>query len=323
MNLQEALEQGKMAGTSGRPDRVIETLISKLYFFGEDVYKVYKYSKTFFGDFSDDHFRHEFYHNDFTWNNTMAPDIYLELRYVKIDGDTFVETTHDMSEDYFILMKKIDDSQTLFNLIKNKNFNIASLELITTEMFTRTERLTDIKKVDMQDIFDMSYIDLDLQNLEGTREWLYMAPDFIPKFEADTIIDTLKNFVSDYQYFKEFDGTHYLASIDNHSGNILFSDNTVSFIDSMPPMRIWRIQNDAYSISRPATDLEVLAGKNYADAMFLKFEQVRNTKLDPKVRAYLQVVAALIQAPYMHVLKETENAQKFWDFAKTKVLELK
>jgi len=322
MNLQEAFEQGRVAGINSKPDRVIETLISKLYFFGDDVYKVYKYNKAFFGDFSDDRFRHEFYHNDFTWNNTMAPDIYLKLGYVKRDGDSFVEATHDTSEDYFILMKKIDDSQTLFNLIRNNNFKKEDLELVTAEMFARTEKLTEIKRTDMQDLFDMSYVDLDLQNLESTREWLYMTPDFIPKAEADSIIDKIKAFVGSYSYFKDFNNKGYLASIDNHSGNILFADNKVNFIDSMPPMRIWRIQSDAYSISRPATDLEVLAGKEYADAMFKKFEEVRNTQLDPKVRAYLQVVAALIQAPYMYVLKEIEFAQKFWDFAKAKVQEI-
>jgi aminoglycoside phosphotransferase family enzyme len=317
----ETIENGNF-NKLGKPERVIETLISKLFFFGDDVYKVYKYNKAFFGDFSDDRFRHEFYHNDFTWNNTMAPDIYIKLGYVKRDGDTFIEATHDTSWDYFILMKKIDDSQTLFNHIRNKTFTKENLELITEEMFKRTEKLTEIKHTDMEDLFSMSYVDLDLQNLESTREWLYMGSDFIPKQEADAIIDKIKSFVASYPYFKNFDNKGYLASIDNHGGNILFSNNKVNFIDSMPPMRIWRIQNDAYSISRPATDLEVLAGKEYADAMFSKFEEVRNTKLDPKVRAYLQVVAALIQAPYMYVLKEVEFAQKFWDFAKSKVQEI-
>ena len=174
----------------------------------------------------------------------------------------------------------------------------------------------------MEDLFDMSYVDFDLQNLESTREWLYMTPDFIPKSEADSVIDKLKTFVASYPFFKNFKNDGYLASIDNHTGNILFIDNKVNFIDSMPPMRIWRIQSEAYSISRPATDLEVLVGKEYADAMFSKFEEVRNTKLDPKIRAYLQVVAALIQAPYMYVLKETEFAQKFWDFAKKRIQEI-
>jgi len=311
MNLQEAFEQGKVAGISGMPERIIETLISKLYFFGDDVYKVYKYNKAFFGDFSDSQFRHDFYNDDFTWNNTMSPDIYLELKQVEEYGN-----------DYYIHMKRIDDTQTLLNLVKENNFKKEDLELITEELFKRTEKLTELKKADLKDLFEMPYVDLDLRNLGTTRDWLRMGEEIIPKEEADALISKLKKFIETSSYFKDFKSDSYLASVDNHGGNILFSDNKVNFIDSMPPMRIWRMQSDAYSISRPATDLEVLVGKEYSDVMFKKFEEVRNTKLDPKMRAYLQTVAALIQAPYMYVLKETELANKFWDFAKKKAIEL-
>ena len=49
----ETIETGNF-NKLGKPERIIETLISKLFFFGDDVYKVYKYNKAFFGDFSDD-----------------------------------------------------------------------------------------------------------------------------------------------------------------------------------------------------------------------------------------------------------------------------
>ncbi len=320
-NLIEIIESGKFNGL-GKPDRVIETLISKLFFFDDFVYKVYKYNKAFFGNFSDDRFRHEFYHNDFTWNNTMAPDIYLKLGYVKNDTDTVIETTHDSSEDYYILMRKIDDSQTLLKLIRKNSLQKSDLDLITREMFKRLEKLTEIKRTDMEDLFDMTYVDLELQNMESTREWLYMASDFISKTEIDSLVEKLKAFIQSNPFFKNFDKNSYLACIDNHGGNILFAEGKVNFIDSMPPMRIWRIQSDAYSISRPATDFEVLLSKEYADVMFAEFEKVRHTKLDSKVRAYLQTAAALIQAPYLYILKEPEDAQKFWNFAKNKILEL-
>ncbi len=321
-NLIETIENGNF-NNLGKPDRIIETLISKLFFFGDNVYKVYKYNKAFFGDFSDKTFRDNFYNDDFIWNNTMSPDVYLKLGYVKNNNNFFEETTRELAEDYYILMKKIDDTQTLFNLIKDNKVTKENLELITEQMFIRTEKLTQIKKGDMQEFFNTSYIDLDLRNLGTTREWLKMAPDLISDEDADSIIHTLKNFVKTSPYFKDFNTDDYLNSIDNHSGNILFHDSEVNFIDSMPPMDIWRVQSDAYSISRPATDVEVLIEKDYSDTMFKKFEEVRNTKIDSKVRAYLQTIAALIQAPYMTVLNEKDYAQKFWDFARSKVLEIK
>lgn len=321
-NLIETIENGNF-NNLGKPDRIIETLISKLFFFTDDVYKVYKYNKAFFGDFSDKTFRDNFYNDDFIWNNTMSPDIYLKIGYVKNNNNSFEETTREFAEDYYILMKKIDDTQTLFNLIKNNKITKENLELITEQMFLRTQKLTQIKKSDMKDFFNTSYIDLDLRNLGTTREWMKMAPDLISESEADSIIDILKEFVKTNSYFKYFNTDDYLNSIDNHSGNILFYNNEVNFIDSMPPMDIWRVQSDAYSISRPATDLEVLVGKEYSDIMYKKFEEVRNTKIDSKVRIYFQVTAALIQAPYMTALNETEYAQKFWEFAKEKAIELK
>ena len=322
LHLIDYMERGEF-NSLGKPDRVIDTLISKLFFFGDDVYKVYKYNKAFFGDFSDDRFRHEFYHDDFTWNTTMSPGIYLKLGYVRKNGDVIEDTTHDLSEDYYILMKKIDDSQTLFNLLEDKKIGVDDLEVITEEMFKRTEKLTEIKRNDMQDLFAIPYIDLDIRYMETLQDWLSMAPGLISKENADATVAELKSFINSYPYFKEFNTGDYLTSIDNHSGNILYQHGQVNFIDSMPPMRIWRIQTDAYSISRPATDVEVILGKEYADAMYARFEIIRQTKVDPKLRAYLQAVAALIQASYMHMLKKDVLAKKFWDFAQEKIRGLK
>src|ERR1700722_11050109 len=99
LQLIDSIEKGDFKGL-GKPERTIETLISKLFFFGNDVYKVYKYKTYYFGDFTDDRFRHEFYHDDFLWNNTMAPNIYIRLGYVKDNNGIIEETTHDKSEDY-------------------------------------------------------------------------------------------------------------------------------------------------------------------------------------------------------------------------------
>ena len=320
-NLIDAIENGNF-NNLGKPERIIETLLSKLFFFGDDVYKVYKHNKAFFGDFSDSSFRRSFYNDDFIWNNTMAPDVYIKLGYVKENGDILVETLSDDAQDYYILMKKIDDSQTLFNLIKNGEAKKEDLEFISSEMYSRVQKLTEKKKADMSELFGTTYAELDLRNLGTTREWLRMAPDLISNSEADSIIETLRNFVLTSLVFKDFNTEEYFASIDNHTGNILFYDGKVNFIDSMPPMDIWRVQNPAYVISRPATDFEVLIDKEHADIMFAKFEECMNAKIDPKMKAYLQIIAALIQAPYLCVLKENEYAQKFWDFAKLKALQL-
>jgi aminoglycoside phosphotransferase family enzyme len=321
-NLIEAFENGTFRGL-GKPDRVIETVISKLFFYGDNVYKVYKHMTAFFGDFTNDRFRHEFYHDDFIWNNTMAPDVYTKLGYVKKVGEKYIESDHDNSDDYYIQMKRIDDSKTLLNLSARMPLSKDELVKITETMFERVAKLTEIKKTDLQDLFNTPYLKLDLQNLETSRNWLYMSPDYIPKADADHIIDTLKNFISGHPFFTKYDGSGYQASIDNHTGNIIFDKGHIDFIDSMPPMRIWKIQTNIYTVSRPATDIEVLLGKEYSDKMYETLERIRNIKIAPEIRAYYQTVAALIQAPYLKILKEDVLADKFLAFAKEKIKELK
>ncbi|MDQ5893711.1 MAG: hypothetical protein QG640_723 [Patescibacteria group bacterium] len=321
LRLSDELEKGTF-GNLGKPKRIVDTLLSKLFFFDKDVYKVYKHRVSSFGDFNDNRFRHEFYHDDFAWNNTMTPAIYTKLCYVRENNGFIEECTHDQSTDYYILMKKIDDSHTLLNLLRQKAVTHADLEKITTEMLKRIEKLTEIKKSDFMDLFDTQYVELDLEYIETLRDWMYMAPEVISKENADAMMEKLKSFINTYQGFKDFDHSHYIASIDNHCGNILYQDKEVNFIDSMPPMRIWRVQNHLYPVSRPATEVELFMGKEFADTMYSAFEKVRGIKVDPKMRAYLQTVAALIQAPYMYVSSDIELAGKFWKLAQEKSTEL-
>lgn len=322
LRLSDELEKGTF-GNLGKPQRVVETLLSKLFFFDKDVYKVYKHRVSSFGDFNDNRFRHEFYHDDFAWNNTMTPAIYTKLGFVRENNGVIEECTHDESTDYYVLMKKIDDSQTLFNLLKKKAVTHADLKRITSEMLKRLEKLTETKRSDFQDLFETSYIELDLVYMETMRDWMYiMAPEIISKQDADIMMEKFKLFITNYQGFKDFDRSHYIASIDNHCGNILYQNKEVDFIDSMPPMRIWRVQNDLYPVSRPATEVELFMGKEFADTMYSTYEKVRGIKVDPKMRAYLQTVSALIQAPYVYISKDIELSKKFWKLAQEKIKEL-
>ena len=109
MNLIEAFEQKLVNGFEDKtPDKIIETIVSKIFFYGEDVYKVYKYEKFFFGDFTDKNFRENFYREDFYWNNVTAPRIYLSLKPVKSIGGKY-KIVDSEPEDFFIEMKKFDE----------------------------------------------------------------------------------------------------------------------------------------------------------------------------------------------------------------------
>ena len=111
MTLLEAFEQNLI--NDDKYERRIETIFSKLFFFSDKVIKIYKYSDNYYGQFSDINFRKEFYAEDFSWNHTMAPDIYLSLNPYKLTDGKWAPASQDEAEDFYIVMKRIDDKSNV------------------------------------------------------------------------------------------------------------------------------------------------------------------------------------------------------------------
>ena len=137
----------------GVPDSKIDTLLSTLYFFNEKVIKIYKHKKAFYGDLSDSDFRRDFYIEDFTWNNTLSPDLYLRLVGVVIENNIPVEVSHGSATDFYIEMKKIDSSKNITNLLDKNKITSEDLESITSYMIKKIRVLTSEKKEKMKDLF--------------------------------------------------------------------------------------------------------------------------------------------------------------------------
>lgn len=173
MNLLEAFEKQAVSGISKTPDRVIETLISKLFFFGDKVYKVYKWNKAFFGDFSSLDFRKDFYQEDFFWNNAMAPHIYLALKPVKFDGNVFIEADIADAEDFYIVMNKIDEKDNLTKKLINKDITAEDLRIITREMTMELDKLTKEKIDTLKNVVDIGLFALEKQIVEELRSWKF------------------------------------------------------------------------------------------------------------------------------------------------------
>ena len=135
MNLIQAFEENLVEDfNTFSPDKVIETIVSKIFFYGDKVYKIYKYEKFFFGDFSNQDFRKKFYEEDFYWNNTMAPHVYSALWGVKKNFNKYKLTDLSGAEDFFIEMKKFNDDKNLTNLLLKKKISDDNLVKIVLEM---------------------------------------------------------------------------------------------------------------------------------------------------------------------------------------------
>jgi len=189
-------------------------------------------------------------------------------------------------------------------------------------MFDRLDSLTESVREEFSDIFSISLPEMHEKDMESTRDWIRMHDESPFRTEAEAIADALIRFIPSHPPFRSFETERYLASVDNHAGNILLRDNQARFIDSMPPMRIWRARSPLYILSRPATDVEVLVGKELADVMYGEYSRVRGEEIDPRERSYCQSVAALIMALYRRSLNEDDISDKYLDFSREKLMEL-
>lgn len=316
MNLIEAFD--KKLIIDKKPDKIIETIVSRLYFYGDKVYKIYKYEKFFFGDFSSPDFRKKFYKEDFSWNHTMAPDVYSALRGVIKTGDKYKVAELSKADDFFIEMKKFDDSKNLTNLLIQKNISDTDIEKIILEMTARLNKITNSKKNDPDYDFNKKFIDIHLADLESDANLLYLIPSFIAKEKIDIIINFLKNTSLSNLYFKNYDTGKLSALIDNHADNIVFLEGQVEFIDVLPPKESWRIGDICFIVSRVATDIAVLWSKERADILYNIYEK-NNKPILPEIRAIYEIRSALIQIWCFYSQKKLNIAQKYLEFIEEKM----
>lgn len=282
--------------TFENPDKVIETIISKIFFYGKKVLKVYKYERFFFGNFGDPKFRQDFYKEDFYWNNLMAPDIYRALREVK--------------DDFFIEMRKFDDNKNLTNLLLKKNVSEKDIKLIAAEMVLRLKKLTFDKKDRYKSYFKRKLSDSHKEDLESDKNLLYMISELVPKEKIDAIIGAAKNASDKNSYFEGYNSRKLSLLIDNHADNIIFSDGKVEFIDVLPPKESWRVGDLNFVICRLATDAAVLGNEELADAVYGSCES-----MPEKIKHIYEIRSALIQTWCFYSVKKPEIAENYLKFA--------
>lgn len=318
MNLIEAFEKTKVSGFHSETDQIIESAISKLFFYGDRVLKVYKYEKYFFGDFSSHSFRKEFYQEDFRWNHAMAPRIYVALKGVKEIGDGYEQVNLDNAKDFYIEMKKIDIEKNLTNLLFVKQVSRADLEKIATEMTIRIRNLTRNEKEKLKLLAKKGCFDLLQEDLEDLRHWAYMADPKLPRIKSDELMNVLEKAFREEEYFKNFDSENLSIALDNHSDNIFLLNGNVEFLDIMPPKKNWRITDPYFNICRPAVDVMVIGTSNEAKVMYHAYEKIAPT-VPSRVKTIYEIRSSIIRASYFYFLEKPDLAKKYLDFTEVKL----
>lgn len=308
MNLLEAFEQNLVEDVRQRTcDKIIETIISKIFFYGQDVYKVYKYEKFFFADFTSKDSRRKFYMEDFFWNRIMAPNIYLELK--------------PAADDFFIKMKKFDDENNLTNLLLKNKISEKDIGKIVSEFVSRMKTLTESRKNSLEYDFNKKLIDIHLADLESDKNLLYLIPSFISKNWADKTFNFLKEISTNNSYFLNYNQNNLSLLIDNHADNVLFSNGEADFVDVLPPKESWRVGNLFFNICRFATDIAVLLNEDKAKAVYLEYPN--SESIPEQVKRIYEIRSALIQMWCFCAVDKLDIAKKYLKFAENKIYLLK
>jgi aminoglycoside phosphotransferase family enzyme len=311
MNIVTALEDLSLEGIKEDHDRVIETVLSKLFVRGEEVYKAYKHRTADFADLADRDMRRKYIAEDFFWNNAMAPEIYLELRHVKHDGERFVHVEDVHGEDWYIVMKKIDTSQDLMRAIESGVLPRKALALYVRTLLERILVLTEARRGELEEFFDKDAAHVRSEVL-GACDWAAFdgAPYLTPTEVARAKV-LMERALEKETYFQN-PIEHISVVIDTNAENILFLDGKVSFIDVMPPKDAWRVHDRYFLVCRTSADIRAQQGDEHADILHETYGA--HTPLPPEmVRTVYEIAASLIQVPYRKMVGRDDLAVKYAD----------
>ena len=312
MQLIDAIENGQTA--FGTPDRVIETVLAKLFFFGDRVIKVYK---TRGQEATDATFRKRFYNEDFTWNNIAAPHVYTHLH--GFDEDHISSHPH-AAHDWAIEMKNIDTSSNLTRILPSGSINQKKISAIAYAIVEKLEHLTREKRDSLSNIFERSYVDLRIQSLKDLDAWLSELRTDISDDVRSRAIQRLTQTVLNDPYFKEFTSDDYRVAKDTNSDNILWLDGKPSFIDIMPPNEHWRVNDPHFALIRTAVDARVLGNESLEKSVHEARERSYGTIPVHIVEAYA-LHGALIQWAYRLMLGQRDIAKKYGAYVSRKLKE--
>ncbi len=314
MEIIEAFKAGKIGVESSIPNHVI-TAISNVFVFENKAYKIYKNDNQFFNEhfnnLSTKEGRFMFTGKDFNWNHELSPEIYVELRGVRIENNLLVwEEPLGTSDELVVIMNKIDMADGLLNKLIDERINKEDCYKIGYQL---GERLIRVKKnfpIAIYDDFIARYKDLDA--------WLVSVKE-IPQDRVRNYLDYIKNFIESHK--EDFDRINDQMGIclDVHADNAIYSNGVFLPIDSYAPKEDWLHGYKFISVYRVATDIYAFLGKEHFEEVLRGYSNATNEKLPREWDDFMVIYCELIVWPYQYMLSEKDTwrldiAKKYEEF---------
>lgn len=298
----------------------IETGISNVFLYEDRAYKMYKkegaHINKYYNHIADPATRKEFYENDFLWNHYFSPDVYLELIGVDMVGpNVALVPKNETALDFVIKMKRINSDENLTSLLHKdvlKENDFQKMGFMMTKAivkFPHKPKMTDIYYNNLK------------KRISDLRKWVLMAQLFIKKQELGKMVDLLDMYIEkNKSNFLSMQYDNLTISIDNHSDNVFYKNNKISFIDIYPPKHHWRLEHPTFNIHRAGTDILILKGEKYYNAFCKGYEDYYGT-WPGEHRDFHVLRSGLIKMAYLFDLSKSDPSKKedawlYWNFLK-------
>jgi aminoglycoside phosphotransferase family enzyme len=302
MTIIEALLEGKIAGSDGAKPHHIVTAISNIFVFPSIVYKIYKNDSEFFNknfnDLSQKDNRFLFTRKDFDWNNQISPEIYTDLKGIRLENDEvfFVEPNANADE-LMIVMNKIDMANQVIRKLVDNKITIKDCYEIGKQLGERVSKLqVPVLNFTAYDDFQSRYKD--------EVAWITSVKE-IPKNEAEKYLSFVKEFIESHREELDKDGQMGYC-LDVHADNAIYTDGEYLPIDTYAPKEAWLYGFKNINIYRVATDFYVFMGKKAFDEVIRGYEESTKQRLLRDWDKFMVIYCEIIMWPYQYMLAEKE-----------------
>lgn len=314
----EAFSLGKFSKCDVEKPKHIITSISNVFVCGEKVYKIYKndneaFNRSFY-DLSNKQKRFGFTRDDFSWNQSLNKEIYLELRgaVLKEGGVIFIDPT-DNAEELCIVMKKVDMHNGLFVQLMDGRLTMGDFYKIGYQLAETISVLPEIpdRGLTLYEDFVVRIKDVD--------EWLGIFAAHISRDEAKKYIHFMNAFIEKHKSELEERRHPFGTNLDMHSENALYKNGKLLLIDTYPPKADWKRGYKYMDVYRFTTDIYALRGEREFREALKGYTDFSKEILESKYEELLVIYAATIMCPHLYMLGErdplrAEAAKKYHDF---------
>lgn len=303
------IASGKIHGFSSSP-KCIETYISRVFIFHSDncVLKVYKRDNAWWNaemcDISKGASRINFIRQDFLFNQFLNPLAYRELKSACVVNDAVELIDPKETDDELVIVMGIEQvAHTFSNVLVNNQLSLEKLVHIGRAFAQKKQSIPAHFLPPLQ----MNWYEQLVVRLRDIRWCIRAVPDFpqdVGERGARLLEQTLE---AQRDSLIKIQAHDLMVCIDCTSENLVYSNNTLRFLDAYCPKDNWRIGTFDLDVGRIASDIHAFCGAEACDAFLQGIHETVLDKLNTAWLPFYKLYGALIMGPYFFMLHQKDG----------------